>query len=123
MKFLIVFGFVLHLLFLVSIFYIYFRSPILTDLAPQNELKNAPAKRLVVFVADGLRAESLYESHLNRTPFLAQIILNHGISGISHTRVPVSDVLIDLEQFFIFFAFFLVDRVTPWTYRTFRRFV
>lgn len=110
MRFLISFGFVLHLLFLVSIFYIYFRSPILTDLAAQNDLKNPPAKRyvclilvtsfhrisfhrLVIFVADGLRAESLYEVHLNRTPFLAEIILNKGISGISHTRVPVRDSL------------------------------
>ncbi|XP_063700106.1 GPI ethanolamine phosphate transferase 1-like [Culicoides brevitarsis] len=88
MKFVISFGFVLHLLFLVSIFYIYFRSPILTDLEAQNELPNPPAKRLVVFVADGLRAESLYEVHLNKTPFLADVILNRGISGISHTRVP-----------------------------------
>lgn len=42
----------------------------------------------MLFVADGLRAESLYETHLDQTPFLADIILNHGMMGVSHTRVP-----------------------------------
>lgn len=44
--------------------------------------------RLVLFVADGLRAESFFRDNCVRTPFLRDIILNEGIHGISHTRVP-----------------------------------
>lgn len=44
--------------------------------------------RLVLFVADGLRAESFFRDNLERTPYLRNIILNEGIHGISHTRVP-----------------------------------
>lgn len=42
----------------------------------------------MLFVADGLRAESIYEKHFDKVPFLADIVLRHGSSGISHTRVP-----------------------------------
>lgn len=44
--------------------------------------------RIVLFVADGLRAESFFRDNLQRTPFLRNIILNQGIHGISRTRVP-----------------------------------
>lgn len=44
--------------------------------------------RLVLFVGDGLRAESFFRDDLQRTPFLRDIILNQGIHGVSHTRVP-----------------------------------
>lgn len=47
MKAFIVFGVVIHLLFLYSIFYIYFQTIIVEDLTPQKDLKNPPAKRLV----------------------------------------------------------------------------
>lgn len=42
----------------------------------------------MLFVADGLRAESFFRDNLARTPFLRDIILNKGIHGISHTHVP-----------------------------------
>ncbi|KAJ2957288.1 hypothetical protein NQZ79_g6967 [Umbelopsis isabellina] len=54
----------------------------------------APADRLFLFVADGLRADKLYqlyeEDNLNVTkaPFLRDIIRNEGTWGVSHTRVP-----------------------------------
>lgn len=44
--------------------------------------------RLVLLVADGLRAESFLRDNLTRTPYLRDIILNKGIFGISHTHVP-----------------------------------
>lgn len=44
--------------------------------------------RLVLFVADGLRAESFFGEDGARTPFLKSVVLNLGSSGISHTRVP-----------------------------------
>ncbi|XP_031622436.1 GPI ethanolamine phosphate transferase 1 isoform X2 [Contarinia nasturtii] len=84
----IVFGLIAHALFLASIFQIYFQSPVITGLHAQSNLNDSPAKRLVLFVADGLRAESFFRDNLDRTPFLRNIILNEGIHGISHTRVP-----------------------------------
>lgn len=45
MKFLILLSVVLHILFLLSIFYIYFRSIIVSDLEPLKELEDPPAKR------------------------------------------------------------------------------
>lgn len=53
----------LHLIFLVSIFDIHFKSPIVqVPDPPASPLQNvAPARRLVLFVADGLRAQSFYQ--------------------------------------------------------------
>ncbi|KAG9304272.1 hypothetical protein G9A89_019834 [Geosiphon pyriformis] len=56
----------------------------------------APAKRLVLFVADGLRADKLYQflsdensaQSVLKAPFLKKIINEQGSWGISHTRVP-----------------------------------
>lgn len=41
-----------------------------------------------MIVADGLRAESFYGRGGQRTPFLKNIVLSRGYSGISNTRVP-----------------------------------
>lgn len=38
--------------------------------------------RVVLFVADGLRAESFYKFGCNRTEFLRDVLLNHGIVRI-----------------------------------------
>ncbi|XP_062425828.1 GPI ethanolamine phosphate transferase 1 isoform X2 [Rhea pennata] len=80
-----------HCVFLVSIFDIYFTSPLVHGMTPQQTPLPPPAKRLVLFVADGLRADSLYELNSNgtpRAPFLRSILENNGSWGISHTRVP-----------------------------------
>lgn len=81
-------GTVAHIFFLLSIFQIYFQSPVIVGLSPQNDLLNPPAKRLILFVADGLRDESLRRDDFQRTPFLRRIIANDGIYAVSHTRVP-----------------------------------
>lgn len=81
-------GTVAHIFFLLSIFQIYFQSPVIVGLNPQNDLLNPPARRVFLFVADGLRDESFRRDHFQRTPFLRNIILNHGVYAISHTRVP-----------------------------------
>lgn len=85
---LIVYGFILHLIFLASIFEIYFQSPIVPGLEPLPDLTQAPAERIVLFIADGLRAESFFKEDCNRTPFLKEIILKNGVIGVSHTHVP-----------------------------------
>lgn len=47
-----------------------------------------PFSRLVLFSADGLRAESFFREGCVNTKFLRDIILTEGVHGISHTRVP-----------------------------------
>ncbi|XP_055377960.1 GPI ethanolamine phosphate transferase 1 [Condylostylus longicornis] len=79
---------IVHVIFLGSIFVIYFRSPILTTLTPQNDLENPPARRLVLIVTDGLRASSFYKDKSKLVPNIKSIFLEQGCIGISHTRVP-----------------------------------
>jgi phosphatidylinositol glycan class N len=98
---------VFHLVYIYSIFDIYFVSPIVTGMkAHEVERKDgtsAPAKRLVLFVGDGLRADKAFQSFPDPTPddptstdatprslapFLRSRVLSHGTFGVSHTRVP-----------------------------------
>ncbi|NXG43184.1 PIGN transferase, partial [Psilopogon haemacephalus] len=84
-------GLLVHCVFLVSIFDIYFSSPLVHGMTPQQTPLPPPAQRLVLFVADGLRADSLYElnsSGMPQAPYLRGILENNGSWGISHTRVP-----------------------------------
>ena len=56
-------GIVVHLIVLFSIFDIYFKSPITHGMKPIDKLApTVPAKRLVLFVADGLRADSFFNA-------------------------------------------------------------
>ncbi|NXP09445.1 PIGN transferase, partial [Thinocorus orbignyianus] len=84
-------GLLVHCVFLVSIFEIYFSSPLVHGMTPQQTPLPPPAQRLVLFVADGLRADSLYELNSNgtpRAPYLRSVLENSGSWGVSHTRVP-----------------------------------
>ncbi|KAK5633125.1 hypothetical protein RRF57_008839 [Xylaria bambusicola] len=96
---------VFHLVYLYSIFDIYFVSPIVSGMQlfqlerPAGE--KAPADRLVLFVGDGLRADKTFQSFPEPypetdqdltprplAPFLRSRVLEHGTFGVSHTRVP-----------------------------------
>ncbi|XP_069814234.1 GPI ethanolamine phosphate transferase 1 isoform X2 [Dendropsophus ebraccatus] len=84
-------GLIVHLIFFASIFDIYFTSPLVHDMTPQKTLLPPPAKRLVLFVADGLRADTFFEldEHgFSRAPYLRNIMQTKGSWGVSHTRVP-----------------------------------
>ncbi|XP_075682849.1 GPI ethanolamine phosphate transferase 1 isoform X2 [Rhinoderma darwinii] len=84
-------GLIVHLIFFASIFDIYFTSPLVHGMTPQHTLLPPPAKRLVLFVADGLRADTFFaldEHGLSRAPYLRNIIETKGSWGVSHTRVP-----------------------------------
>lgn len=107
---------VFHLVYVFSIFDIYFVSPIVSGMkefgverGPKSE---APAKRLVLIVGDGLRADKAFQSFEDPTPslfpqdgdggvsepldltprplapFVRSRVLEHGTFGVSHTRVP-----------------------------------
>lgn len=65
---LVVIGFLVHLIFFYSIFDIYFTSPIVHGMEPHQSDLPAPAKRVVLFVADGLRADRFYENGQNNLP-------------------------------------------------------
>lgn len=84
-------GLLVHLVFFASIFDIYFTSPLVHGMTPRFTPLPPPAKRLMLFVADGLRADKLYEldeDGNSRAPFLRNVIMNEGSWGISHTHVP-----------------------------------
>ena len=102
-------GIIVHIIFFISVFDIYFRSPIIHGMTPESIDENPTATRLVLFVADGLRADSLYNfpNETTRAPFLRyyfhyfysfidiqnillfrNVIESKGTWGISHTRVP-----------------------------------
>lgn len=98
---------VFHLIYTYSIFDIYFVSPIVSGMRsygvdrPDNT--EAPAQRLVLFVADGLRADKAFQAFPDPTPetsaehsdelirlapFIRSKVLEDGTFGVSHTRVP-----------------------------------
>ncbi|KAI9839189.1 MAG: Glycosyl phosphatidyl inositol anchor synthesis [Sarea resinae] len=99
---------VFHLIYIYSIFDIYFVSPIVSGMrefgVERPEGVEAPAKRLVLFVGDGLRADKAFQSFPDPSPsdpddpaakeprplmpFLRSRVFSHGTFGVSHTRVP-----------------------------------
>ncbi|KAF2734555.1 PigN-domain-containing protein [Polyplosphaeria fusca] len=96
---------VFHLVYIYSIFSIYFVSPIVHGMGEHSvETQEAPAKRLVLFVGDGLRADKAFQSFPDPSPddaqseeakkprplapYLRSRVLSHGTFGVSHTRVP-----------------------------------
>ncbi|KAG1698130.1 GPI ethanolamine phosphate transferase 1 [Nymphon striatum] len=88
---LMLFGVGVHAIFLYSVFDIYFTSPISHGATPVSIQRRAAARRIVLFVADGLRADKAYEldeSGRPRAPYLRNVIKKIGAWGISHTKVP-----------------------------------
>lgn len=84
-------GLLVHVVFFISIFDIYFTSPLVHGMTPQAVPLPPPASRLVLLVADGLRADSLYTLLSNgssRAPYLRRVMEESGTWGVSHTRVP-----------------------------------
>ncbi|KAK0636892.1 GPI ethanolamine phosphate transferase 1 [Bombardia bombarda] len=104
LRFLVI-AMVFHLVYIYSIFDIYFVSPIVSGMSlfqiERSPASNAPADRLVLFVGDGLRADKAFQAHPEPypksdddlvprplAPFLRSRVLEHGTFGVSHTRVP-----------------------------------
>ncbi|RFU35635.1 hypothetical protein B7463_g668, partial [Scytalidium lignicola] len=94
-----------HLIYIYSIFDIYFVSPIVSGMreykVERADGDEAPAKRLILFVGDGLRADKAFQYFPEPypkseqdlvprplAPFLRSRVLEHGTFGVSHTRVP-----------------------------------
>lgn len=84
-------GLLFHVISIMSIFDIYFRSPVIEGLeaTPPPPNSKAPSSRVIFFIADGLRADTAFEkTEPPRMPFIHSKIENDGIWGVSHTRVP-----------------------------------
>ncbi|XP_048489024.1 GPI ethanolamine phosphate transferase 1 [Plutella xylostella] len=81
-----VIGFCIHIIFLFSIFDIYFKSPIVKNVPPYQPQHEAVADRLVLFVVDGLRAESFV--NYTTMNYMRSVASSTGRWGISRTRVP-----------------------------------
>lgn len=99
---------VFHVIYIASIFDIYFVSPIVHGMhsfgVERNNGAEVPAKRLVLFVGDGLRADKAFQSFPDPSPpnpespgaleprplapFIRSRVLKSGTFGVSHTRVP-----------------------------------
>ncbi|KAI1386283.1 GPI ethanolamine phosphate transferase 1 [Hypoxylon trugodes] len=103
-KFLVI-AMVFHLIYIYSIFDVYFVSPIVSGMqlfqVERPSGVKAPADRLVLYVGDGLRADKAFQSfpepypeteadEIPRplAPYLRSRVLEHGTFGVSHTRVP-----------------------------------
>lgn len=86
----IIVGLLVHLLLVMAVFDVYFASPIDKGMKPIRSTLNPPSKRVVLFVADGLRAESIFgdATKQGRTPFLTHVANQIGSSAVVHTRVP-----------------------------------
>ncbi|KAH9856208.1 PigN-domain-containing protein [Lenzites betulinus] len=89
-------GLVFHLVYIGTVFDCYFTSPVVHGMR-QHSLERGEAKRLVLIVGDGLRADLLLakngfsmipESPEIIAPHLRSIVETRGAFGISHTRVP-----------------------------------
>ncbi|POM77823.1 GPI ethanolamine phosphate transferase [Phytophthora palmivora] len=92
---LLVLGVFFHALYVLSIFDIYFTSPVVPHIESVDYTDSPPAKRVVVFVADGCRADKFFEANAStedntelRVSFLRNIMKTKGSWGVSHTRVP-----------------------------------
>ncbi|TDH69655.1 hypothetical protein CCR75_005813 [Bremia lactucae] len=89
---LLVLGVFFHAVYVLSIFDIYFTSPVVPHIENVDYTDSPPAKRVVVFVADGCRADKFFETNEStsdlRVSFLRNIMLTQGSWGVSHTRVP-----------------------------------
>ena len=99
---------IFHIVYIASIFDIYFVSPIVHGMSSfgvqRKDGVEPPARRLVLFVGDGLRADKAFQSFPDPSPsspnapgalesrplapFIRSRALQCGTFGVSHTRVP-----------------------------------
>ncbi|KAG5891228.1 hypothetical protein JTB14_004343 [Gonioctena quinquepunctata] len=81
-------GLLIHLLLLLAVFDIYFASVLDHTMTPIRSTDSPPAKRLVLIVADGVRAETIFEEKIGGEKFLTDKITKLGSWGTVYSGVP-----------------------------------
>ncbi len=68
-------GIFVHVIIFYSIFDVYFKSPLVQGMEPVKSFsfEKSPAKRLVLFVGDGLRADSFFNLIDNETSLFLRL--------------------------------------------------
>ncbi|KAL3279530.1 hypothetical protein HHI36_017039 [Cryptolaemus montrouzieri] len=84
----IVLGICIHILLLLAAFDIYFNSSLENGMTPVKSTDDPPSKRVILIVADGLRAQAIFDENEKITPFLTSIRKTRGAWGVSHARLP-----------------------------------
>ncbi|TFY71502.1 hypothetical protein EVG20_g1485 [Dentipellis fragilis] len=93
---LLVLGLVFHLVYIGTVFDCYFTSPVVHGMRPYAGPR-AQAKRLVLIIGDGLRADFVFSANATAivpeadervAPYLRNIVETRGAYGVSHTHVP-----------------------------------
>lgn len=81
-----------QLLLLVCMLRLYFQPGELEHPEPQKSLPELglqpPAERLVLFLVEGLRAETFFGSNFQQLSHLRELLSKHGLVGVSRTTVP-----------------------------------
>ncbi|KAL3270840.1 hypothetical protein HHI36_021360 [Cryptolaemus montrouzieri] len=83
----VILGICIHILLLITVFDTYFKSPLEHGMIPVKSTLYPVSKRVVLFVADGLRAQAILDENEGNAPFLTSIRKTRGSWGVSH-RVP-----------------------------------
>ncbi|XP_043271659.1 GPI ethanolamine phosphate transferase 1 [Venturia canescens] len=83
--FFILWGSLMHLVVLWGVLDANFHSPILQGLPVTEAPRDPPAKRVFLFVADGLRFRTFIQ---DPPPYLRKMMHHKGVWGVSHTRMP-----------------------------------
>jgi phosphatidylinositol glycan class N len=78
-----------QVLFLYSFVDVYLRSPLVHGAHPISCVEEGPppAQRLVFFVSDGLKADTLFDEEVD-TPFLRSVLEEQGAFGLSYAHLP-----------------------------------
>lgn len=81
----VVFAFLIHLIFVYSAFDVFFQSPVVPGVERATSTIEGPVKRLVIFVADGARADAVFGG--SRAQHVRERARS-GAWGVSHARAP-----------------------------------
>jgi len=82
----VAYALLIHLIFVYATFDVYFQSPLVSGVERARTALRAPAKRLVIIVADGARADATFNA--DATPHVQRRARRSGRWGVSHARAP-----------------------------------
>ncbi|XP_045465985.1 GPI ethanolamine phosphate transferase 1-like isoform X2 [Harmonia axyridis] len=81
-------SFCIHIFLFLAVLNTYFQSIIETDLPSTTSTDNPPAKRILLIIVDGLRAQAILGENENVAPFLKDLRDRNSSWGISYGAAP-----------------------------------